>query len=50
MKLKIQNGQEYIFDLVRNKFVLNQPEEWVRQNFIKFLNEKKGYPLSLISV
>ncbi|MAQ31735.1 MAG: restriction endonuclease subunit R [Flavobacteriales bacterium] len=50
MKLKIQNGQEYIFDLVRKKFVLNQPEEWVRQNFIKFLNEKKGYPLSLMSV
>ena len=49
MKLKIINNKEYIFDPVRKKYVLNQPEEWVRQHTIQFLNLKKGYPLSLIS-
>ena len=50
MKIKTENNKEYIFDVVRKKYVLNQPEEWVRQNIIKFLNEKKGYPISLMSV
>jgi len=50
MKLKIENGKEYIFDIVRKKYILNQPEEWVRQNIIQYLNEEKGYPISLMSV
>ena len=50
MKLKTINGKEYIFDVVRKKYVLNQPEEWVRQHIIKYLNEKKNYPISLMSV
>lgn len=39
-----------IFDVVRKKFVVLQPEEWVRQNVVRFINETKGYPLSLINV
>lgn len=50
MKLKTKNGKEYIFDLVRKKYVINQPEEWVRQNIVEYLNKEKGYPLSLMSV
>ena len=50
MKLKIKNNKEYIFDLVRKKYVLNQPEEWVRQHTIQYLNIQKGYPISLMSV
>ena len=50
MKIKIDNGKEYIFDIVRKKYVQNQPEEWVRQHIIKYLNEKKGYPISLMSI
>ena len=50
MRLKTKNGKEYIFDLVRKKYVRNQPEEWVRQNIVEYLNEKKGYPISLMSV
>ncbi|MAQ48069.1 MAG: restriction endonuclease subunit R [Flavobacteriales bacterium] len=50
MKLKIKNNKEYIFDLVRKKYVLNQPEEWVRQHIIQYLNTQKGYPISLMSV
>ena len=50
MKVKIKNGKEYIFDLVRKKYVRSQPEEWVRQNMIEYLNKEKGYPLSLMSI
>ena len=50
MKLKTKNGKEYIFDLVRKKYVRNHPEEWVRQNIVEYLNKEKGYPLSLMSV
>ena len=50
MKLKKINNREHIFDVVRKKYVKNTPEEWVRQNTINFLNTKKGYPISLMSI
>ena len=50
MKIKIDNGKEYIFDIVRKKYVRKHPEEWVRQNIIKYLNGEKGYPISLMSI
>ena len=40
----------YIFDSFRKKFVLLTPEEWVRQNFLMYLVEHKGYKPSLIVV
>ena len=49
IKKKYINNKEYIFDPVRKKFLINTPEEWVRQNFIQYLHNKKGYPLSLMS-
>lgn len=39
-----------IFDPVRNKWVKLTPEEWVRQNLIRFLNEEKKFPLSRMAV
>lgn len=39
-----------IFDEIRKKFLALTPEEWVRQNFIKYLVEEKNYPASLISI
>jgi type I site-specific restriction-modification system R (restriction) subunit len=39
-----------IFDVLRKKFISLSPEEWVRQNFIRFLIEEKKYPVSLIAV
>jgi len=43
------NGKK-IFDPIRKKFVALTPEEWVRQNFLKFLMEEKKYPAGLIIV
>ncbi len=49
-KFKKQQGKTYIFDDFRKKYVVITPEEWVRQNLINFLVEKKNYPKSLIVV
>lgn len=49
-RLKNTENRTYIFDVVRKKFVVLQPEEWVRQHVIHFLMETKGYPISLINV
>lgn len=38
-----------IFDSQRRKFVALTPEEWVRQNFIHFLLEHKGYSAALLA-
>ena len=43
-------GKDEIFDETRNKYIVLTPEEWVRQNFIKYLKEVKGYPASLIAI
>ena len=49
-KVKKQNGQVWIFDSIRKRYVVLTPEEWVRQHFIHFLIERKGYPAQLIAV
>jgi predicted type IV restriction endonuclease len=38
-----------IFDILRRKYVKITPEEWVRQHFVHFLIEHKGYPKSLLA-
>jgi hypothetical protein len=48
--VRVRDGKEYLFDPVRKKEVRLTPEEWVRQNFIRYLQEKKGYPLALMQV
>jgi type I site-specific restriction endonuclease len=49
-KIKEVNGKKYIFDEVRRRFVALNPEEWVRQHMIKFLNLDRNYPLSLFAI
>ncbi len=48
--IKKQGERYYIFDSQRKRFVALTPEEWVRQNFIRFLIEDKGYPAALLSI
>ncbi len=48
--LKTENGKQYIFDSIRRKYILLNPEEWVRQNFIQYLIQEKKYPQSLMAV
>ena len=49
-KVKSEGGKKQIFDSVRKQFVVLTPEEWVRQHFIHFLHQEKGFPLSLMGV
>ena len=49
-RVKNTENQLRIFDIVRKKFVVLQPEEWVRQHVIHYLNSYKGYPLGHINV
>ena len=49
-RTKSEEGKTWIFDAIRKKFVVLTPEEWVRQNFIAYLNEEKKYPVSLMAV
>ncbi len=39
-----------VFDVLRKKFVLLTPEEWVRQHVVHFLLQEKEIPQSLINV
>ncbi len=48
--IKKQDQKLYIFDELRRKFIALTPEEWVRQNIIKYLVEDKGFPTGLISI
>ena len=50
IKSKLIEGKKHIFDSIRRKYVFLTPEELVRQKFIRFLIEEKGYPKSLIKV
>lgn len=48
--IKTENNKSLIFDEIRKQFVSLTPEEWVRQNFLKYLINEKHYPQSLIAV
>ena len=49
VKITIKDGKKVIFDIVRKTYVALTPEEWVRQHFIHFLTEQKGYHQSLLA-
>ena len=41
---RTENGRKYIFDKIRKKFVAATPEELVRQHFVAYVIDEKGYP------
>lgn len=49
-KIEIREGSEYIFDTIRKQWIRLTDEEWVRQNFIRFLVQVMKYPETLIAV
>ena len=49
-QIKKESNTELIFDPFRKKWVTLTPEEWVRQNFLRYLLEVQHYPASLIAV
>jgi len=49
-KIKKEGGKNLILDLIRKKYVVLTPEEWVRQHFIHYLVNDLKYPKSLFKV
>lgn len=49
-KLKKVDEKIYIYDILRRKYIVLTPEEWVRQHFIHFLINQYKYPKALIKL
>jgi hypothetical protein len=49
-KIKETEAGTMIWDLVRKKYVMLTPEEWVRQHFVSLLIEHLKYPATLFKI
>jgi len=49
-KITQKDGVVFIFDEIRKKRLVLTPEEWVRQHFIRFLIEERGFPSALLQI
>ena len=49
-RLRQERGVKQIFAVIRKKWLVLTPEEWVRQNMLQFLVLIKNYPPSLVAV
>src|SRR6187402_2015143 len=48
--VKESDGRIWIYDVLRKKYLVLTPEEWVRQHFLHYLLNHVQYPKSLIKV
>ena len=48
--IKNIEGKVWIFDVIRKKYIVLTPEEWVRQHFIHYLLKELKYPRSLVKI
>jgi len=49
-KITEHEGKLTLFDEIRKKHIIITPEEWVRQHFVQYLINQKGYPRALIKL
>jgi hypothetical protein len=47
-KTKAENGKDYIWEPIRGAWLLLTPEEWVRQNLIRYFADVLAYPTGLM--
>lgn len=50
LRIKSEEGNQFVFDIIRKKYLVLTPEEWVRQHFVHLMINHLGYPKSLIAV
>jgi len=50
IRITQRSGVNEVFDMIRKKWLVLTPEEWVRQNVLQYLLLTKKYPASLIAV
>jgi hypothetical protein len=49
-KITQRDDVYFIFDEIRKKHLVLTPEEWVRQNFIRYLLKEKKFPSALLQI
>lgn len=49
-RIRRENSREMIFDEIRRTWLRLTPEEWVRQNFVRYLVLTKNYPSTLVAL
>lgn len=49
-RLQYEQQKTWIWDIIRKKFVVLTPEEWVRQHVVHFMKNELGYPLGRINL
>jgi hypothetical protein len=49
-KIIKENGKIAILDLIRKKYIVLTPEEWVRQHYLNYLITHLHYPKGLIKI
>ena len=50
LKLLPVDGKTAAFDIIRKKYIVLTPEEWVRQHMVHYLIHHKHYPAGLTAV
>lgn len=50
IRLRKTDKEIQVFDVCRKKWVILNPEEWVRQHLIHFLVQDRNFPLGLIGI
>mgnify|MGYP006169145579 CR=1 FL=1 len=50
LKFRVVDNRREVWDIIRKKYVVLTPEEWVRQLLIHYLVEEKGYSPSLLAI
>ncbi|MBV6644380.1 MAG: type I restriction enzyme HsdR N-terminal domain-containing protein [Cyclobacteriaceae bacterium] len=50
LRVKRQDDVDWVWDIIRKKFIILTPEEWVRQHFLHLMIDHLNYPGSWIKV
>ena len=50
LTIRKEDGKVWIFDIIRKKYIILTPEEWVRQHFIHYLINHLKYPKTLFRI
>ena len=49
-RIKEENGRELIWEPIRKAWIVLTPEEWVRQNLVRYFADVLAYPPGLMQV
>ncbi|MBC8045170.1 MAG: type I restriction enzyme HsdR N-terminal domain-containing protein [Fimbriimonadaceae bacterium] len=48
--IKTENDKQFIYDIIRRKYILLTPEEWVRQHIVHHILHDHKFPKALVSL